>query len=42
MLKLNLLDRRGLQPGDTDAIVVNIRLASFSPQIIVGEENEYH
>jgi hypothetical protein len=37
LLKLNLLDGRGLQPGDSNAIVVNIRLASLSPQIKVGE-----
>jgi putative ABC transport system permease protein len=38
LLKLNLLEGRGLQPGDTDAIVVNTRLASLSPQIKVGDE----
>jgi putative ABC transport system permease protein len=38
LLKLNLLEGRGLQPGDTDALVVNTRLASLSPQIKVGEE----
>ena len=38
MLKPNLLAGRSLQPGDTDAIVVNTRLASFLPQIKVGEE----
>jgi putative ABC transport system permease protein len=38
LLKLNLLEGRGLQPGDTNAIVVNTRLASISPQIKVGQE----
>src|SRR5262245_33145790 len=37
LLKPNLFDRRGLQHGDTGAIVVSIRLASLSPQIKVGE-----
>jgi putative ABC transport system permease protein len=40
LLKPNLLAGRCLQPGDTDAIVVNTRLASLSPQIKVGEEVE--
>jgi putative ABC transport system permease protein len=38
LLKLNLLEGRGLQPGDTNAVVVNTRLASLSPKIKVGEE----
>ena len=38
LLKPSLLAGRGLQPGDTNAIVVNTRLASLSPQIKVGEE----
>jgi putative ABC transport system permease protein len=38
LLKPNMLAGRSLQPGDTNAIVVNTRLASFSPQIKVGEE----
>jgi putative ABC transport system permease protein len=38
LLKPNLLNGRGLQPGDTDAIVVNTRLASFSSQFKPGEE----
>jgi putative ABC transport system permease protein len=40
LLKPNLLSGRCLQPGDTDTIVVNTRLASLSPQIKVGEEVE--
>jgi putative ABC transport system permease protein len=38
LLKPNLLAGRSLQPGDTNAMVVNTRLASFLPQIKVGEE----
>jgi len=38
LLKPNLLAGRGLQPGDINAVVVNTRLASLSPQIKVGEE----
>jgi putative ABC transport system permease protein len=38
LLKPNLLAGRGLQPDDTNAIVVNTRLASFSPQFKPGEE----
>lgn len=38
LLKPNLLAGRSLEPGDTNAIVVNTRLASFSPQFKVGEE----
>src|SRR5262245_58481838 len=38
LLKPNLLAGRGLQPDDTNAIVVNTRLASLSPQIKLGEE----
>jgi putative ABC transport system permease protein len=38
LLKPNLLAGRGLQLGDTNAVVVNTRLASLSPQIKVGEE----
>jgi putative ABC transport system permease protein len=38
LLKPNLLAGRGLQPGDTNAVVVNSRLASLSQQIKVGEE----
>jgi putative ABC transport system permease protein len=38
LLKPNLLAGRGLQSGDSNAIVVNTRLASLSPQIKVGEE----
>src|SRR5262249_39347440 len=38
LLKPNLLAGRGLQPGDTNAVLVNTRLASLSPQIKVGEE----
>jgi hypothetical protein len=37
LLKPNLFDGRGLQHGDTGAIVVSIRLASRSPQIKEGE-----
>jgi len=38
LLKPNLLDGRSLQSGDTNAMVVNTRLASSLPQIKVGEE----
>jgi putative ABC transport system permease protein len=38
LLKPNLLAGRCLQSGDTNALVVNTRLASFLPQIKVGEE----
>jgi putative ABC transport system permease protein len=38
LLKPNLLAGRSLQPGDTNAIIVNTRLASSLPQIKVGEE----
>ncbi|MCI0389590.1 MAG: FtsX-like permease family protein [Acidobacteria bacterium] len=38
LLKPNMLAGRSLQPGDTNAIVVNTRLASFLPQINIGEE----
>jgi putative ABC transport system permease protein len=38
LLKPNLLAGRSLQPGDTNAMVVNTRLASFLPQIKAGEE----
>jgi len=38
LLKPNLLAGRSLQSGDTNAMVVNTRLASFFPQIKVGEE----
>jgi putative ABC transport system permease protein len=38
LLRLNLLEGRGLQPGDTNAIVVNARLAPISQQIKVGWE----
>src|SRR5262245_38629770 len=37
LLKLNLFDGRGLQHGNTGAIVVSIRLASLSPESKVGE-----
>jgi putative ABC transport system permease protein len=40
LLKPNLLAGRSFQPGDTDAIVVNTRLASSALQIKVGEEVE--
>jgi putative ABC transport system permease protein len=38
LLKPNLLAGRCLQPGDTNAMVVNSRLSSLLPQIKVGEE----
>jgi putative ABC transport system permease protein len=38
MLKPNLLAGRSLEPGDTNAIVVNTRLTALLPQIKVGEE----
>jgi putative ABC transport system permease protein len=40
LLKPDLLAGRGLQPGDTNAMVVNTRLASLSPQFKEGEEVE--
>ncbi len=38
MLKPNLLAGRSLEPGDTNAIVVNNRLTALLPEIKVGEE----
>jgi putative ABC transport system permease protein len=40
LLKPNLLAGRGLQADDTNAVVVNTRLAAIAPQIKVGEKVE--
>jgi putative ABC transport system permease protein len=38
LLKPNMLVGRSLQPGDTNAMVVNTRLSSLLPKIKVGDE----
>ena len=38
LLKPNLLAGRSLEPGDTNAVIVNTGLAALLPQVNVGEE----